>query len=304
MSSPSSAGTSLYETAGTGAATRHPKSDASKSVMARVPLQPCATHSQKRSRPMPNGEATPMPVMTIRDALMLWPIICARSKMTALVKWSGGAIFVTSLAVCLWSYLFVLGESHPWMGWVPFGFDALLITLFAMHHSVFARAAVKERLATAIPEPLLRSVYVWIASVLLIAVCVLWQRVGGELYASSGGTAMLHAAVQLAGIAVIAQSVRAIDPLELAGIRPPSGRDGLQVDGPYRLVRHPLYFGWVLAAFGAAHMTGDRLTFAALTSLYLAIAIPWEEQSLVAEFGDAYRRYQRQVRWRMIPFIY
>ena len=55
--------------------------------------------------------------------------------------------------------------------------------------------------------------------------------------------------------------------------------------------------GWHRAALAP-------LAFAALTSLYLAIAIPWEERSLVAAFGDAYRRYQRQVRWRMIPFIY
>jgi len=90
----------------------------------------------------------------------------------------------------------------------------------------------------------------------------------------------------------------------LAGIRPSSGSDGLQMGGPYRLVRHPLYSGWMLAAFGAAHMTGDRLAFAVLTSLYLMIAIPWEERSLVRSFGESYRRYQQQVRWRMIPFIY
>jgi len=224
--------------------------------------------------------------------------------MTALFKWSGGAIFVTSLVVCLWCYLFVLGGTHPWMGWMPLAFNALLITVFATHHSVFARAAVKQRLAGVIPEPLLRSVYVWIASALLIATCLLWRQIGGEIYSSAGALAMAHAVVQLAGIAIIAQSVRAIDPLELAGIRPPSGSDRLQVSGPYRVVRHPLYFGWMLATFGAAHLTGDRLAFAVLTSLYLAIAIPWEERSLVAAFGDAYRRYQREVRWRMIPFIY
>jgi len=69
-------------------------------------------------------------------------------------------------------------------------------------------------------------------------------------------------------------------------------------------VRHPLYMGWVLVVFGAAHMTGDRLIFAAISVWYLAVAVPWEERSLVRSFGDDYRRYTRQVRWRMIPFIY
>ena len=74
--------------------------------------------------------------------------------------------------------------------------------------------------------------------------------------------------------------------------------------GPYRWVRHPLYLGWVLMVFGAAHMTGDRLAFAAITTAYLVVAIPWEERSLRQSFGDEYARYMRDVRWRMIPFIY
>jgi protein-S-isoprenylcysteine O-methyltransferase Ste14 len=100
------------------------------------------------------------------------------------------------------------------------------------------------------------------------------------------------------------QSVRAIDALELAGIRSQSEAAGLQVVGPYRLVRHPLYLGWILVVFGAALMTGDRLTFAAITTLYLVMAIPWEERSLRTAFGSDYDRYMRLVRWRMIPFIY
>ena len=224
--------------------------------------------------------------------------------MTRLFVWLGGVMFVTSLAVCVWWYLFVLGQPSLRMGWLPIVVDAILVTVFALHHSVFAREPIKRAMASAIPERLLRSVYVWIASLLLILVCLLWQPVGGDLYDATGWRAVAHASVQLAGIAVIAQSVRAIDPLELAGIRPSSGRDGLQIGGPYRLVRHPLYLGWMLAAFGAAHMTGDRLLFAVLTTLYLAIAIPWEERSLVRSFGESYRRYQQRVRWRMIPFIY
>ena len=95
-----------------------------------------------------------------------------------------------------------------------------------------------------------------------------------------------------------------IDPLELAGIKPLSARDSLQIAGPYRWVRHPLYLGWLLAVFGAAHLTADRLAFAAITTAYLCVAIPWEERSLLRMFGESYARYQRSVRWRMIPYVY
>jgi protein-S-isoprenylcysteine O-methyltransferase Ste14 len=110
--------------------------------------------------------------------------------------------------------------------------------------------------------------------------------------------------VQLAGVLLIVRSVRAIDPLELAGIRHGVPVGGLQIGGPYRIVRHPLYLGWVLIVFGAAHLTGDRLAFAGVTTVYLLVAIPWEERALERAFGDAYRQYTQAVRWRMIPFLY
>jgi len=78
----------------------------------------------------------------------------------------------------------------------------------------------------------------------------------------------------------------------------------LQTTGPYRWVRHPLYLGWLLAVWGHAHMTGDRALFAAITTIYLAAAVPFEERSLVASFGETYRDYQRNVRWRMVPYVY
>ena len=218
--------------------------------------------------------------------------------------WAGGALFVTSLALCTWWYLFVLGRAQPPSSWGPLVFDAILFTIFALHHSVFAREPVKRAIAAAIPESLVRSVYVWIASALLIVVCVLWQPLGGELYDVTGWRAAVHATVQAAAILVIVQSVRAIDPLELAGIRQASGADGLRTGGVYRLVRHPIYFGWVLAVFGTPHMTRDRFAFAVLTTAYLAMASRWEERSLRQSFGEAYARYQRQVRWRIIPFVY
>jgi methanethiol S-methyltransferase len=221
--------------------------------------------------------------------------------------WAGGVLFVTSLAVCAWTYLVRFGRAAAPGGTRAFLWDTALVGIFACHHSLFARARVKRWLR-AIPEPLARSVYVWIASLLLIAVCRLWRPIGGEWYDASGPRAVAHAAIQISGLALIALAVASLDPLELAGIRQaiggPARHEPLLVAGPYRWVRHPLYLGWMLALFAAPHMTADRLAFAALTSLYLVVAVPWEERSLRRSFGDAYADYQRQVRWRIVPFVY
>jgi methanethiol S-methyltransferase len=217
--------------------------------------------------------------------------------------WTGGAVFVAALADCAWWYLVPLGRVRPGAGWPPVAWDAALMTIFALHHSLFARDSIKQQLG-AIPARLLRSVYVWIASLLLILVCALWQPIGTEFYDAAGVPAVTAAIVQLSGVLLIARAVSRIDPLELAGIRPSRHSDTLQIDGPYRWVRHPLYLGWILAVFGAAHLTGDRLVFAVLTSIYLVVAVPFEERSLRRSFGDEYARYQRAVRWRIIPFLY
>ena len=221
--------------------------------------------------------------------------------------WLGGALFVGALAFCTWWYLVPLGRTMPARGAPSLVVDIVLITLFALHHSVFARDRVKQRIARVIPNRLVRSFYVWIASALLILVCLVWRPLGGTVYSVDGPAALLFVAVQLAGVWLIAQSVRAIDPLELAGIRRGAGAsqsDALQIEGPYGIVRHPVYLGWMLAAFGHPHMTGDRFAFALLTSVYLVLAIPWEERSLRDAFGGAYERYQDRVRWRVIPFLY
>ena len=233
-------------------------------------------------------------------------------------------MFVGSLAFCAVSY-FLMWSRADGGGWTALAFNALLVSIFAAHHSIFARENVKSWLVRRVPERLLRSVYVWTASLLLLGTCAAWRPIGRELFHTTGVGSWFHAAVQLLGIWMIARAVRGLDPLELAGIRqsPVDSRQStvnsrqstvgrgltaddrrLTTDGPYRLVRHPLYLGWILLVFGAAHMTGDRVAFAALTTAYLLIAIPWEERSLVQSWGDQYLRYQRLVRWRVIPFIY
>jgi protein-S-isoprenylcysteine O-methyltransferase Ste14 len=212
-------------------------------------------------------------------------------------------VFVGALAFCAYSYVATWARAAPFDS-AAIAVDAVLFTAFAAHHSLFARERVKRWLAGLVPEGLLRSVYVWIASLLLILVCAAWQPVGGDVYHVLGWRAVVHGAVQLAGMLMIASSVRAIDALELAGIRSHIADGALQIGGPYRLVRHPLYLGWLLATMGPAHMTGDRLVFAGISVFYLIIAVPFEERSLERSFGDQYARYRQLVRWRIMPYVY
>jgi protein-S-isoprenylcysteine O-methyltransferase Ste14 len=222
---------------------------------------------------------------------------------TGAFVWAGGGLFVGALTFCGYAYAFTWSRT-PAFDPAAIGVDALLFSVFALHHSLFARDTVKGWMSGIVPDVMLRSAYVWIASGLLIGVCLAWQPVGAEVYRHAGLFAGVHGVVQLAGVVIIVSAVRTIDALELAGIRPLSRADSLQTAGPYRWVRHPLYSGWLLLTFGAAHMTGDRLIFAAISTCYLLIAIPLEERSLRATFGDAYAGYQRRVRYRIVPYVY
>jgi methanethiol S-methyltransferase len=217
--------------------------------------------------------------------------------------WIGGAIFVAALLICGWLYIVVLGRSSPEVHLAAAAADAGLFTLFALHHSVFARDPIKRLFGSLSPQTI-RSLYVYVASALLIAMCLAWRQVGGEVYHFSGIAAVPFIAAQLAGIWITALAVRLLDPLELAGIHPERTNQRLQFDGMYGWVRHPIYLGWVLAVFGTPHLTGDRLTFAVVTTSYLVAAVPFEERSLRRAFGAEYARYTRAVRWRIVPFIY
>lgn len=232
----------------------------------------------------------------------------ASSPVARLVAWLGGAIFVASLALFAWSYFLRFGRV-----WVdgsltmPLLINLTLFTGFAAHHSVLARSGAKRWLTRRVPPHLERSLYVWTASVLFIGVCALWAPVPGVAYHHVGLAAVPHwLAVALGGWLTL-RSAGVLDPLELAGIRQVHGSAAaprFRVVGHYHLVRHPIYLGWLLLVFGVPHMTGTRLAFAAISSAYLIVAIPFEERSLIETFGDDYRRYQQAVRWRLVPGLW
>jgi protein-S-isoprenylcysteine O-methyltransferase Ste14 len=228
--------------------------------------------------------------------------------MVRLAAWLGGVVFVASLTFFLWTYFVrfgrVTGAGDVGRALV---IDAALFGAFALHHSVFARSGAKRWLAVRMPAPLERTLYVWIASLSFIAVCALWQPVPGLLYLHAGPWSVPHWIAVAAGVWLTLRSAGVIDPLELAGIRQvgaPSQAPRFRIVGPYWFVRHPIYLGWFLIVFGVPVMTGTRLAFAVISSIYLLLAIPLEERSLTDAFGDEYRRYQARVRWRLVPGLW
>jgi protein-S-isoprenylcysteine O-methyltransferase Ste14 len=80
--------------------------------------------------------------------------------------------------------------------------------------------------------------------------------------------------------------------------------DEFKTIGPYGLVRHPIYLGWFLIVFAVPNMTTTRLVFAVVSSVYVLIAIPFEERSLLSSTAGAYARYKEKVRFRLVPGIY
>jgi protein-S-isoprenylcysteine O-methyltransferase Ste14 len=224
--------------------------------------------------------------------------------------WGGAALFVASLAFFLYAYLVRFGPAAapPGKWFPPVVIDVALFSVFALHHSLLARSSLKAQVRRVVPPILERSLYTWIASGLFLLVCWWWQPVPGVLYRLDGAWRWLAYGVQAAGILLVFLGSRALDGLDLAGVRPlmraRADHVPLMTTGVFGVVRHPLYFGWTLLVFGAADMTATRAVFAIVSAGYCAVAIPWEERGLVDVFGQAYDEYRKKVRWRMIPGVY
>ena len=227
------------------------------------------------------------------------------------VATAGGLVFVGSLVYFVWCYGWRFDASPTADAGVAIGIDLALFSIFAFHHSLFARSGVKSWISRWVPAELERATYVWIASLLFLLTCFAWMPVPGRLWETAGALRWGMVALQVAAIVFTLGSARRLGLLQLAGLRQvlrpgASGSAPAELDqtGPYALVRHPIYFGWLLIVWPAPTMNGTRFVFAVVSTLYLALAVPFEERDLRQLFGPAYDAYKRRVRWRMVPFLY
>jgi protein-S-isoprenylcysteine O-methyltransferase Ste14 len=234
----------------------------------------------------------------------------AETGPTRALRLAGGLLFAVALTWGLVAYLVRFSYvPGPWPGVAGIqaaSLNTALFTIFAMHHSVFARLPIKRAISALVPLALERTAYVIVASLLFIAMFELWTPVPGLAWSVSGIIATLMAGVQIGGMLLTVYAVSRLGVMELAGIAPRSTvpSTGLKDTGLYGIVRHPIYLAWLMMVWPAPVMTGSRLVFAIVSTFYLAVAIPFEERTLVRDFGDAYSAYQKKVKWRMVPFVY
>jgi methanethiol S-methyltransferase len=228
----------------------------------------------------------------------------------------GGLLFFIE-ALLYFAYRYVVVFGHQMAGPINSRAvvnDVVLFTVFAFHHSLFARDTIRKRITRTVGV-LERSTYVWIASALFIAVCAWWQPIAGAAWRiDEPAVVWLLRAAQLLGVWLTLRSAWMIDFFELAGLRQvddggrvlldPADQPVFKTSGPYGWVRHPIYAGWFLLVFAVPVMTMTRFVFAMTSSIYLLIAIPLEERSLRISSGGSYEAYMREVRWKLLPGVF
>lgn len=181
--------------------------------------------------------------------------------------------------------------------------NVLLLGLFAAQHSIMARPVFKRWWTRLVPHSAERSTYVLLASLVLLLLYWQWRPIPGAVWTIEGSfwIAVLNGVFWL-GWAILLISTLLIDHFELFGLAqsyaalrnrklsPPIFRTPLF----YKWVRHPIYFGFLLAFWATPSMTWGHLLFAAGATGYILLGIFLEERDLVAMFGDQYRAYRRQ----------
>jgi len=182
--------------------------------------------------------------------------------------------------------------------------DVLLLSVFAIQHSVMARVPFKRWWTQFVPTAIERSTYVLLASLALILVFWQWRPIPAIVWEASEPTlAMAILGVAFFGWGMVLLSTFLINHFELFGlhqvllnlVRKDAAEPRFRTPFLYKLVRHPLYLGFIIAFWASPVMTAGHLLFAVVTTVYILVAIALEERDLVALFGDEYRRYRERV---------
>ena len=189
--------------------------------------------------------------------------------------------------------------------------NLVLLTIFALQHSVMARPQFKKWWTTIVPKSVERSTYVLLASLALALVFWQWRPIPGVVWEAKDPTiaaSLLY--LGLFGWVLVFISTFMINHFELFGLHQVANNltgksmPPMKFKTPmlYNVVRHPIYLGFIVFVWATPTMTAGHLLFAAVVTAYIFVGIALEEHDLIEVFGDEYRRYRARVAM-IVPFI-
>lgn len=225
----------------------------------------------------------------------------------------GSACYAVFLATFLYAMAFVAGVGVPKhidngasaSLLAALAIDLGLLTLFAVQHSGMARPAFKRWWTRYVPQVIERSTFVLVSSLVLLLLFWQWRPLPQVIWQVQPGWAEWSLmAVSLLGWLMVLTSSFTINHFELFGLRQVwlfvRGREAKDepfvLRAMYRIVRHPLMLGFLIAFWATPYMTLGHLLFSGVVTGYIFVAVKFlEERDLVAAHGEAYREYQRTV---------
>lgn len=187
--------------------------------------------------------------------------------------------------------------------------NAVLSLVFFLQHSAMTRSSFRKRLCRRVRDEFQGAVYSLTSGIALLVVLILWQGTTETLFAAPDRLRWLLRSLFVLGLIGFAWGARALGPFDGLGLRAirrhlrgeTSREPRFAVRGPYRWVRHPLYFFTLVLFWTYPEVTADRLLFNVLWTAWVFAGTVLEERDLVASFGERYREYQRRVPM-LLPF--
>ena len=230
---------------------------------------------------------------------------------------------LVAYAIFFVTFLYAIGFGENL--WVPKSIDTgvvvsmaeaivvnlVLMSVFAIQHSVMARPAFKRWWTTFVPPSVERSTYVLLSSLALVLLVWQWRPIPDAVWqVANPQIAMAITVLSLIGWVIVLISSFLINHFELFGLHQVAnnltGREmppaTFKTPAFYKVVRHPIYLGFIIAFWAAPVMSVGHLLFAAVTTAYIFVGIALEERDLIALFGDEYRRYRQRVAM-VVPFL-